>query len=73
MIENSLQYEVTKKKQAQLQRALDERRAQSRPDNVPERVWRGHQNGILALISDLQTELDDYEKLKADPVPTCPA
>lgn len=72
MIQNERQYEVTKKKLGDLQRALDDKRAQARPSHVPEMVWRGHQNGIVALIGDLQGELDEYEQLKAGMVRALP-
>ncbi len=65
MIQNERQYEVTKKKLADLQASLEAVQAKTRPDHVPEIVWRGHQNGILALIGDLRAELDEYEKLRA--------
>ena len=72
MIHNERQYEVTKKKLADLQQALDAKRAQTRPATVPEVIWQGHQNGLLALIGDLQAELDNYESLKAGTVRTLP-
>ncbi len=72
MIQNERQYEITKNKLGDLQRSLEEKRAQTRPDRVPEMVWRGHQNGIIALISDLQSELDEYEKLKTGRVRALP-
>lgn len=72
MIQNERQYEVTKNKLVNLQRALDEAYAKPRPNDVPEIIWRGHQNGIVALIGDLRAELDEYEGLKAGTVRALP-
>jgi len=65
MIQNERQYEATKKKLADLQASLEAAQARTRPDHVPEIVWSGHQNGILALMDDLRAELGEYEKLRA--------
>lgn len=64
MIQNERQYEVTKKKIAALQDA--QHTAEQAPNPaLPLRAQRAALNGMRALISDLQAELEEYEQLKA--------
>ena len=59
---------MTQKKLVDLRRTVTEKRAQTRPVTVPELIWRGHQNGMLALIADLEAEVEEYDQLKAGTV-----
>jgi len=64
MIQNERQYEVTKKKLADLQQANEQAQAHPNPA-LPPRAQRAGLNGMLALMGDLRAELDEYEKLRA--------
>ena len=46
MIQNERQYEVTKKKLGDLQRALETSARRPAPVSVPEMVWRGHRMAL---------------------------
>ena len=71
MIQNERQYEVTKKKMSALQQAQEQAEKSPNPA-LPPRAQRAGVNGMRALISDLQGELDEYEQLKAGRVRALP-
>jgi hypothetical protein len=72
MIENERQYVVTKKQLAMLAESLAH--IQANPDlSLPEVIRQGGLNGLWFLIEDLEAEIAEYEKLRADAASTASA
>lgn len=71
MIQNEREYAVTKKQLAMLAESLAE--AQSNPNPAQPAITRqAALNGIRFLMEDLETEIAEYEKLRAGQISSLP-
>jgi HTH-type transcriptional regulator/antitoxin HigA len=69
MIQNEREYSVTKKQLAMLAESLEEAQRNPNPE-LPELIQQAGLNGIRFLMEDLESEMAEYEKLRAGQVST---